>query len=494
MTPSRAITVLLFLAGIVWTAVLRPDAPVASHSAGSSDITAFVGVGVLPMDDSELRHHDWTVVVEGRRIAAAGPRDQVPVADGAYVIEGGGRWLLPGLAEMHAHIPDPRGVGEAQMTDLLFLYLAQGVTTIRSMLGAPGHPEFRSALDQGDPLGPNLVAASPSLSGESTPDPEAAADQVRAAASDGFDLLKLHPGLSRESYDAMVRTARAERITWAGHLSRDVPLEHALETGISTIDHLDGFLEAVASVSVQERLAAGEAVPLAEVVESATSERIRQVARTTRDHGVWNVPTLHLWETFYGDSGAEELAERPELRYVHSALRDHWVLLHRERHFVALLEGWRTDGMLGAADVPPEAGQALVELRREVLRALHDAGAPLLLGTDSPQLFMVPGFATHREIALWTEVGIPAKAILEAATRNVGVHAAEDLGQDEPFGTVTVGSRADLLLVDDDPLDHLDTLRDPAGVMVRGHWLDRERIRGELDAIAERASGATGEP
>lgn len=208
------------------------------------------------------------------------------------------------------------------MADLLFLYLAQGVTTIQSMLGAPGRPEFRSSLDQGDPHGPNLAAASPSLSGESTPDPGTAAGHVRASASDGFDLLRPHPWLSRESYDARARTARDEGIPWAGHLSRDVPLEHALETGICTIHHLDGSLEAVASESVWDRLAAGEAIPLAEVVESATPERIRQVARITRDHGVWNVPTLHLWEIFYGDSGAEELAERSELRYLPAALRD----------------------------------------------------------------------------------------------------------------------------------------------------------------------------
>lgn len=109
MTPSRALTLLLFLAGLVWMGLLRPDAPAVSHPAGSTDITAFVRVGALPMDDPELRHHDWTVAVERRRIAAAGPRDQVPVPDGEHVIEGEGRWPLPGLAQMHAHIPDPEG-------------------------------------------------------------------------------------------------------------------------------------------------------------------------------------------------------------------------------------------------------------------------------------------------------------------------------------------------------------------------------------------------
>jgi imidazolonepropionase-like amidohydrolase len=494
MNPFRSHVLLPFLLALPWIGLPVPGVTATQPSDPSAGVTAFTGVGVIPMKGDKVRHRDWTVLVEGRRIAMMGPTAEIPIPEGATVINGAGQWLLPGFAEMHAHIPGTPGLAEGELEHLLFLFLSQGVTTIRSMLGAPGHPELRDAIDSGEVLGPNLIAASPSLSGQSTPDPETARTQVRSAMAEGFDLLKLHPGLSRESYDAMVETAREEGISWAGHLSTDVPLEHALETGMSTIDHLDGFLEAVTSPELRDRIARGEAVPLLEVVEGATPERIREVARRAAGSGVRIVPTLHLWETFFGEADVVRLSERPEMRYVAEPLRNHWAFLHQGRQFVSLLESWRTGGQLTAADVPPKAGRALIQLRREIIAALDDAGVPLLMGTDSPQLFMVPGFSTHREIEVLREVGISPLRILESATGEVGRYAAAVLGQSEPFGTLAPGSRADLVLVDGDPLEDLTFLRDPAGVMVRGIWLDRERIQVELEVIAARARLARGSP
>lgn len=457
-----------------------PDSEAGEASSGTA--VAFVDVTVLPMDGEADELEGHTVLVRDDRVTDVGPHDEVDIPSDARVIEGEGRRLLPGLAEMHAHIPG--NAPPEAVEDLFFLYLANGVTTIRGMLGAPNHLELREATASGDLLGPTIFAASPALSGQAAPNPESAEEAVRQYAADGYDLLKLHPGIERPVYDRIVEVAREEGITWAGHISPDVGLEHSLATGKSTVDHLDGYVEAAASEEVRQRMVDGEAVPLAEVLESVTEERIRELARATAEAGMWNVPTAHLWETFYNDTPSEELRERWEMRYASEQQLDQWSQQNDGRFFVDLLEGWRTRGELGADDVSPEDAQALIETRRRILAALHEEGAAILLGTDSPQVFMVPGFGVHREMATMAEAGMPPRAILEAGTRNVAEYVREDLGHEDDFGTVTPGARADLILVEGDPLTDLEALRDPDGVMIRGRWLPGESIRERLERIA----------
>lgn len=459
----------------------------AAVSVADDSILAFVGVTVLPMTNGEVVLRGYTVIVENGQIAAVGPSGAVDVPEGARILDGAGRWLLPGLAEMHAHLPPP-GTSREEMEDLLFLYLANGVTTIRTMLGAPNHLEVRDAVNAGDLLGPTIFAAAPSLSGTSVPDPETAERAIRFLAGAGYDLLKLHPGLSREIYDRIVEVAREEGITWAGHVSPAVGLEHSIGTGKSTVDHLDGYLEAAASPEVRARLEGGEVVRLTDVLSSITEERMVEVSRTLAEGGVWTVPTMYLWERFYDDTSADELERLPEMRFASAMLLRQWRAQKENRFFVNLLEDWRSGGALSAADVPSEVAYDLIDFRRKMLRILGQEGAPLLLGTDSPQMFMVPGFAVHHEIRVMAESGVPPLTILESGSRNVAEYVRSHLGGDGSFGSIVPGARADLILVEGNPLEELGHLQDPAGVMVRGTWLPRELIRSRLEAIAERAS------
>jgi hypothetical protein len=433
---------------------------------------AFVGVNVVPMSEEGVRETQ-TVLVRGGRVTEIGPVDSVHVPLGAIAVEARGKYLMPGLAEMHAHIPGETAP-EQLVRDIMFLYVANGVTTIRGMLGAPNQLVLRSRTTTGEITGPTIFVGAPSLNGQSAPDAATAARLVREHKNAGYDFLKLHPGLQREAYDAIVTTAREVGITFAGHVSSGVGLQRTLEARQSTVDHLDGYLEASVSPSVHARMAAGP-VPFAEMAAAIEPDRLRYWAGRTRDAGTWNVPTMALWEAFYSPDPPEAFARRPEMRYAAPQMVNAWT---RQKQNMA--QSQRNQG------VTAEAARRYLEMRRLALKALADSGAALLLGTDSPQMFSVPGFSLHNEIALMQASGLTAEQVLSSGTRNVARYAAEELKLDGAFGTVEVGSRADLILLDANPLLDARTIARPLGVMVRGKWLSAEELQAGLEEIAAR--------
>ncbi|MDT8341813.1 MAG: amidohydrolase family protein [Longimicrobiales bacterium] len=433
---------------------------------------AFVDVTVLPMTGDGERLPHRTVLVEGERITAVGPVDAVAVPEGFTVIEGAGRFLMPGLAEMHAHVPpvaEGRPPREA-LEEIMFLYVANGITTIRGMLGSPYQLELRGELARHEMLGPAFHPAAPSLNGTSAPTPDAAEALLRAAARDGYDLMKIHPGVSRESWDRMVRVAREVGLSFGGHVPADVGLEHALETGISTVDHMDGYLEAAVTPAAAARARArGEPLGMDEVLQNLDEGRMRALARRTREVGAYVVPTHYLWANRFTRPDPDSVLALPEMGYVSPRQR----------------EAWRRQAQGGPRLTPENRGR-FVEARDRMLNLLAEEGALLLMGTDSPQLYNVPGFALHRELAAMEAAGLDRRTILRSGTRNVGRYVEEVLGMDGSFGTVAPGQRADLVLLDADPLEDLDHLTRRGGVMVRGRWLDRAFLEAGLRAIAAR--------
>lgn len=438
--------------GLVLALLATVPFPATAQDAGTY---AFTDVTVIPMD-RERTLPGQTVVVQNGVITAVGPASEVTVPAGATRIDGTGRFLMPGLAEMHAHVPpaQQRPPQEA-LNDILFLYVANGVTTIRGMLGSPYQLELRDELARGEHLGPTFYVGAPSVNGNSAPNPDAAAALIRSSAEAGYDLQKIHPGLSRATWDRMVAVARDVGITYGGHVPADVGIEHALATGISTVDHMDGYLEA------------------AQVEGGGYDDaRMRELARRTADAGVYIVPTQYLWENLYGLRSADDALADPEMRYVSEQQR----------------QGWRNQAA-NRPTLPPDQLQAFVAARDRMLGYLAEAGAPLLMGTDSPQLFNVPGFALHRELDAMAEAGLSNYVILESGTSNVGRYVAEHLGLDDVFGQVAPGHRADLVLLEANPLDDLDHLTRRAGVMVRGRWVPAGDIEAGLRALAAKHGG-----
>lgn len=207
----------------------------------SAAATAFVNVNVVPMTTDSVVNNQ-TVVVEDGIIAAIGDVESVPVPKGAIIVDGTDRFLLPGLAEMHAHVPN---AGTQSLDRVLTLFVANGVTTIRGMLGRSSHLTLRQQLLDGEQFGPRLITSGPSMNGRSV---DGAADgerQVRAQHAAGYDFIKIHPGLSAAEFESIAATSKELGIPFAGHVTVAVGAKDAMSAGMATIDHLDGYIAAL---------------------------------------------------------------------------------------------------------------------------------------------------------------------------------------------------------------------------------------------------------
>jgi imidazolonepropionase-like amidohydrolase len=425
---------------------------------------AIVGVNVVPMT-GELVLERQTVLVSGNVITALGKEEQVSAPRGALTIDGRGKYLMPGLAEMHAHVPSGEQ-SRAYRDEVLFLYVANGVTLARGMLGDPEHLTLRTQLAAHEILGPRLYTSGPSLNGKSVNDAEQGAAMVRAQKQAGYDFIKLHPGLTRDSFLAIARTAHEVAMPFGGHVSQDVGLRVALENHQATVDHLDGYVLAVSSAA-EDPTAHPDNAGLAMKFEPS---RMIGVIERTRAAGTWVVPTQSLSENMIGRETPEALDARPEMRYVSPQRRTQY----------------RTSkqATLDIKGLTPELSNKFLDLRRQIIRELSDAGAGLLLGSDAPQLFNVPGFSAHRELQSMVAAGLAPYQALRMGT----AAPAEFLRESGKFGIVAVGASADLVLLDANPLADIANTRKIRGVMVRGRWLDRTFIDRGLANVAETVS------
>jgi imidazolonepropionase-like amidohydrolase len=420
---------------------------VALQQSSSAQDLAFVGVNVVPMDRNRTLNNQ-TVIVQDGRIAQVGPAGSTRVPDGTLRLEGRGKYLMPGLGEMHGHIPstlEPREFTEA----VLFLYVANGVTTVRGMQGSPGQLDLREGAKRGELLAPNLYLAGPGFSGKTIKSAEEAIQKVQQQKAEGWDLLKVLPGLTRDQYDAMARTAKEVGISFAGHVPADVGLLHAIQSGQETFDHLDGYIEYLQ----------GEKGAVTEV-------KFQEIAKLTREAGAWVVPTMALWETLRGTADLATLRAFPELKYMPPQQ----------------IQQWRSaqENLLKNLDFKPDVARNVIQNRMRLLKVLNDDGVKILLGSDAPQRFSVPGFSIHREMKRMADAGMKPYDILRSGTYNVGLYLKEK----DNFGTIEVGKRADLILLNANPLEDISNIARRSGVMVRGRWLSEREIQMRLGQIA----------
>lgn len=414
---------------------------------------AIAGVSVIPMTTPGEIAFGRTVLVRAGRIIEIGSEEAVAVPPGALVIDGAGRFLIPGLMDMHVHLehfPDP---------DLLTLFPAYGVTLVRNMDGRARLIEWRDAVARNEIPGPEIITAGPILDGDPprlsdntvVRSAKEAREAVRGQARAGYNFIKIYTNLSPEAYRAAVETAAEERLPVAGHIPREIGLRQALLSQQS-IEHVTDYgleIEAENSPHLNRwhwtKLFVG--MPIDE-------RKLRNLAALIAESDAWTVPTLVQPERALADTETLRAWIRaPELAPLPSEAVRYW----EER-------------LAGAAARMDEADWNLVELgkfnRRKIVEALHQAGAKLLVGTDTPNPFVVPGASVHEELQLLVEAGLSPAEALYAATSA----PARFLGRSD-IGTIEVGNQADLVLLQQNPLENIRATRDIIGVMLDGSWI-----------------------
>jgi hypothetical protein len=431
-------------------AAVRPLAP--------GTTVAFVNVTVVPMD-SERVIAAQTVIVKDGLIAELGPASKVRVPRGALRVDGRGKYLMPGLADMHVHFM----FNDADNLSLLQLFIANGVTTVFSMHGNLMTLNLREGVARGELLGPLIYTTGPFVNEPIYTMPEQVERAVVEQKRAGYDFIKMHGELSREAYRTLLDVARREGIRVVGHAPRKLGMEVLLEERQETIVHAEEYLYAYFGFN---RKAPRDPEELTRMV--------KHISEATARAGTWVIPTLTVYKGIgLQVEDIDAVLSRPEVKYAPARLRADWS--PSNNNYVQRFK---------KETVP--SFKAQYGILEKLVRGLRDAGARLLAGTDAPVPSVVPGFSIHDELKDLVAAGLTPYEALRAATANV----AEFFGTAGETGTIEAGKRADLILLDSDPLKDVTSTTRRAGVMVRGRWVPAAEIARMLDSLA--AASAAG--
>lgn len=438
--------------------VLATAAPATSQQTP----VVFTGVSVIPMDRETVLANRTVIVERGRITYVGGPRSAPP---GATSIDARGKFLMPAIAEFHAHVPSGAQAVHAHRT--LSLYALAGVATARGMLGAPLHLALRDSIAAGQLFGPRLLTSGPSFNNNSVTSPGVAVAMVREQKAAGYDLLKIHPGVPKAAFDSLAIVANALRIPFSGHVPLAVGLDVALTSKFSTIDHLDGIVEAMYAGPQPLTPQVNGFFGLG-IMGQLDQSRFGAIVNRIKASGVAMVPTQILLDNYANDATGDQLTSLPEFRY--------WVPQQTA--------AWRTNknNYIAQPPVSREQRQEFIRLRRRIIKALYDGGVPFLLGSDAPQLWNVPGFSAHRELAALVAAGLTPYQALRTGT----VDVARFMGEEGRAGVVRVGARADLMLLDANPLNSIANSLRINGVVLNGRWVGPAERGRMLEALVSR--------
>ena len=452
---------------IAASAVFACASQAAAHAAPSETV-AFVHAAVVPMDRERVLPDHTVIVVDGR-ITALGPASTVKVPAGAVRIEAGGRYLLPALSDMHVHVEgeswnallsdEAKAASKTvPFEDFLFPYVANGVTTVQVLSGTHELLPVRGSIADGALLAPRLILAR-MIDGpdKAWPPPlstwVATADEARKATrqakADGYDKMKVYSFLNKESYDAIIATAKEQQMDVIGHIPYALSVEYVVDAGQRMIAHTE------------------------EVAKHAdgdySKERVSYFAGRIADGGVWLTPTLvttrRILDEFADPDG---LFSSPESVYARHPM---------QRDIASFISNMNQE-------IPHEHRTRIRDdferFQRPFTKAFHDKGGQLMTGTDSLLPRLVPGFALHQELHELVEVGLTPFEALRTST----TIPYEYLSESGQAGTIEVGKRTDLLLVEANPLEDISAASRIAGVMMRGRWIAKEEIDRRMRKIA----------
>ncbi|AUD06763.1 amidohydrolase family protein [Spirosoma pollinicola] len=465
-TSFFSIFVLVAIFGVV-----KPRLPVRSPTAYSSQQASqpayFVikNVNVIPMTSPGAVIIQASVVIRNGYIESLNGA----VTPEAVLIDGNGKWLIPGLIDMHVHTPTDFSLGPLVPTqppdvtfntqDIMTPFIANGVTTIVNLNANMDSFSQRKEIQKGQVTGPRIALAALINGGQGAGrranTAQAGRQAVRDAKAEGYELIKLYSQLNIETYVAIIDEANKLGLKTVGHIPDAFggKLRQAFVPHFGMVAHAEEFSKQANEFSDQEA---------------------RRFARLAKENGTWLSPTLTAMVRIAEQARSlDNLKRLPELAYIHPLLQSKWLTANNYNQ-----------------NTSPERVayfDKLVRFHGQLVRAFKQAGVPMVAGTDTGVSGVVGGFSLQDELALLQQAGLTPEEVLLSATRL----PATWLGINAQVGTIEAGKWADLVLLEANPLDDIKNTRTITGVFVNGHWLAKAQLRAMLAELANRNRAST---
>ena len=451
----------------------------AASAAAQEPVLAITHVNLIDGTGSPLQP-DMTVIVEGKRISQIGKSAAARLPKTAKIVDGRGKYLIPGLWDMHVHemfgtwIP-----ADEKITPVLFV--ANGVTGVREMGGdLETLKNWRARIAEGKLLGPRMIISGPMLDGpvpqfpSSAPVKDAAEGRriVDELQKNGADFIKIQSLVPRDGYFAAAEEAKKIGIVFAGHVPDKVRATEASNAGQKSVEHLTGVFEGCSTVE-DELMAAPRGPGRGKFLSTYDPARAKALIALFAKNQTWQVPTLY-WER--GEWLIEQTSAGPDplAKYAPVAWRERtWPMFA-----TGIEKNWSTD--------PVADRQRFFQAELKMVGEMNRAGVPILAGTDTAAGVRVyPGFSLHEELELLVQAGLTPMEALQAATRNAGKY----LGLADT-GTIEEGKRADMVLLDANPLVEIRNTRKIQSVVLAGRYFSRADLDHLLAEVEEAAANS----
>ena len=480
-------TVLLPALLLISLALPWPEQKPPENILAISDVTVIDATGAPAKPN-------MTVIITGDQITRIAKTGEVAIPKNAQVIDGKGKFLIPGLWDMHVHTVW-KGLPEKYFP----MFIANGVTGVRDMASDLGLlKQLRKDINEGKLMGPRLIGGPmvdgpipiwpvPSISISNEAD---ARKTVAAIKDKGADFIKVYSLIPRQAYFALADEAKKRGIPFAGHVPISVSAAEASDAGQKSIEHMEGILLDCSTEEPELRKTIEESIKDAKDTDQIRASLVRALNETSSRtletyseekatalfarfarNGTWQAPTLvvHRVGAFLDD---KDFTNDPRLKYVRRDLRDSW----------KNQDDFRLKNRTAESS---ELGKRLLQKRLEIILAMHRAGVKMLAATDALVMYVFPGFSLHDELELFVQAGLTPMEALQTATRNPAIY----LGLSDLVGTVEIGKKADLVLLEANPLENISNTKRINAVVVNGKLIPRvtlDKMLKDAEAAATR--------
>jgi imidazolonepropionase-like amidohydrolase len=427
---------------------------------------AFIHVNVVPMN-KEIVLNDYTVTVEDGRVKNMGPSSSTRIPKEAIVIEANGKFMIPALSDMHVHLEGDAWnimfpqeskftAEEINFEDILFLYTAKGITTIEVMSALPEHILLREKIKRNEIIGPRLILSRMiDGAGKAWPPPictwinnageaEKAVEEIHAQ---GYDRIKVYSFLEKESYDTIIATAKRLGMPVEGHVPLSTSVEYVLQSGQNMIAHPEEIMK---------------------FAKNYTPDQVNYYSSLVAQSNTWVTSTLIIHRNLNAllkDSASE--FSKPGTEYLHPMGLGIWKYIYQNLY----------------KPIPDARRVALVngfnQFQKPFVYEFYKKGGKLIIGTDPLMPSTLPGIALHEELEQLVGTGLRPYEALRVSTTNT----FEFLGERDVAGTIEQGKIANVILLDENPLDNISNTRKIFGVMTQDRWIPKIEIDKRLEKI-----------